>query len=220
MHKRQDVAISHPLPCIFHFTMLLILVGLSACQPLQTATPTPTLPTANTPTPAPPETTPTPASSVTPERTETFIPSATPTADCLLVGGTQQSAIIDSEHLGADFHYQIYLPPCYDANPEERYPVLYLLHGLSYNSEQWLRLGLVNSMDNLIAEGTLPPFIIVLPQESPFIPPQASRFPDALIKDLIPWIDENYHTLPEKDYLPGIQRKSHLCQEGSGHFEQ
>jgi enterochelin esterase-like enzyme len=166
------------------------------------------IPSATTPTSTPPEMAPKPTISTTPERTETSIPSATPTADCLLAGGTQQSKIIDSEQLGADFHFQIYLPPCYDANPDHRYPVLYLLHGLSYNSEQWLRLGLANTMDNLVAEGTLPPFIIVLPQESPFIPPQASHFPDALIKDLIPWIDENYHTLPEKNYraIGGLSR--------------
>ena len=63
-------------------------------------------------------------------------------------------------------------------------------------------------MDDLIAQGELPPFIIILPEESPIEPPQMSSFPDILTKELIPWIDNHYNTLAEKPYrgIGGLSR--------------
>jgi enterochelin esterase-like enzyme len=110
--------------------------------------------------------------------------------------------------LGVDLHYQVYLPPCYHADEENTYPVLYLLHGLSFNQDQWLRLGAAEQMDQLIADGSIAPFIIIMPGEARFLPPQTSAFADALVKDLIPWVDQQYRTLPEKSYraIGGLSR--------------
>ncbi len=60
-------------------------------------------------------------------------------------------------------HYFIYLPPCYDADSETRYPVVYLLHGIPMDERHWLDEGLVDAADKLFGSGELPPFIIVMP---------------------------------------------------------
>ena len=67
-------------------------------------------------------------------------------------------------------------------------------------------------MDALIAEGEIAPYIIVLPQETTFIPPQTSPFPDALVLELIPWVDAHYQTLAEKHTrgIGGVSRGAAL----------
>ena len=57
----------------------------------------------------------------------------------------------------------IYTPPGYDANPSQRYPVLYLQHGAGEDETAWSVQGRVNViLDNLIAEGKAKPMIIVM----------------------------------------------------------
>ncbi|MFN2304862.1 MAG: alpha/beta hydrolase, partial [Anaerolineales bacterium] len=107
-----------------------------------------------------------------------------------------------------ELRLQIYLPPCYHTELEKRYPVLYLLHGLSYSDDQWLQLGLAEKMDALIAQGAITPFIVVLPNEAQFNPPQTSNFDDALVTEVIPWIDKHYKTRSERAFraLGGLSR--------------
>ncbi len=63
-------------------------------------------------------------------------------------------------------------------------------------------------MDALIASEAIPPFIIILPQEVVFEPPQTSRYPDAIINELIPWVDSQYRTLAQKENraIGGVSR--------------
>jgi enterochelin esterase-like enzyme len=57
----------------------------------------------------------------------------------------------------------IYLPPGYDKSPSKRYPVLYLQHGMGENETGWGNQGFAGRiMDNLIADGKVTPFIIVM----------------------------------------------------------
>ncbi len=57
----------------------------------------------------------------------------------------------------------IYTPPDYDKNNKTRYPVLYLQHGMGEDETGWGNQGHANLiMDNLIAEGKITPFIIVM----------------------------------------------------------
>jgi enterochelin esterase-like enzyme len=105
--------------------------------------------------------------------------------------------------------YQVYLPPCYFSSAEPAgYPVIYLLHGLMSEYDQWIRIGVVEAMDALIAEGEISPTIIVLPQEINMDPPQTSRYDDVIIEELIPWIDLIYDTRAEKTFraIGGVSR--------------
>jgi enterochelin esterase-like enzyme len=132
----------------------------------------------------------------------------TPTPDCLLDGGAVEEMAFSSEILAADFSYKIYLPPCYDSNPDQDYPVLYLLHGLSYDNQQWVRLGLAREMDAMIQSGEVSPYIIVQPLEARFDPPESSLFGDAVMQELLPHVDANFRTLDEKAYraIGGLSR--------------
>jgi enterochelin esterase-like enzyme len=132
----------------------------------------------------------------------------TPTPDCLLDSGAVEDMAFSSEILAADFSYKIYLPPCYDSNLGQHYPVLYLLHGLSYDNQQWVRLGLASEMDALIQHGEVSPFIVVLPLEARFAPPESSLYGDAVMQELLTHVDSNFRTLDEKAYraIGGLSR--------------
>ncbi len=60
-------------------------------------------------------------------------------------------------------HGYIYLPNEYYKNPDKKYPVLYLQHGMGENETGWSAQGKTGIiMDNLIAEGKAVPFIIYM----------------------------------------------------------
>ena len=60
-------------------------------------------------------------------------------------------------------HGYIYLPAEYYANPEKKFPVLYLQHGMGENETGWSAQGKTGIiMDNLIAKGKAVPFIIFM----------------------------------------------------------
>ena len=60
-------------------------------------------------------------------------------------------------------HGYIYLPAEYYKNPDKKFPVLYLQHGMGENETGWSAQGKTGIiMDNLIADGKAVPFIIYM----------------------------------------------------------
>ena len=60
-------------------------------------------------------------------------------------------------------HIFIYTPPDYNTKAKTRYPVLYLQHGGGEDERVWIEMGRTNLiLDNLIAEGKVKPFIVVM----------------------------------------------------------
>ena len=60
-------------------------------------------------------------------------------------------------------HCFVYTPPDYDKDPNKRFPVLYLQHGMGEDETGWGNQGHANLiMDNLIADGKARPCIIVM----------------------------------------------------------
>ena len=56
----------------------------------------------------------------------------------------------------------IYTPPGYE-NGKDKFPVLYLLHGMGGDEEAWMALGRTSQiMDNLIARGKASPMLVVM----------------------------------------------------------
>jgi len=111
----------------------------------------------------------------------------------------------------------VYTPAGYE-NGKERYPVLYLLHGGSGDEDAWSSCGRASQiLDNLIAQGRARPMIVVMPNcnitriaapdllPAPPAPSAAqdpgrfTRFPESLVKDLIPFIDRNYRTRTDRE---------------------
>lgn len=71
---------------------------------------------------------------------------------------------IQSKVLNAERTYTVYLPKSYDAEPNRRYPVLYLLHGMTDTDKMWFWRGHANEViDQLIASGEAVEMIIVSP---------------------------------------------------------
>jgi enterochelin esterase-like enzyme len=100
------------------------------------------------------------------------------------------------------------LPPCYDQLPDSEYPVLYLIHGQSFDDTQWDKLGVDEKADELIAEGEILPLIMVMPRDRLWTQPTEDLFGEAVIEVLIPWIDENYRTKTEREFraIGGLSR--------------
>jgi len=112
----------------------------------------------------------------------------------------------------------VYLPPSYDANPKQRYPVLYLRHGGSEDERGWTDMGHANLiLDNLMATDKAKPMILVMEHgyaSFPGIPPETSPsstptrpWPEmnpevakVTIEETIPAIDANFRTIPDRDH--------------------
>lgn len=100
----------------------------------------------------------------------------------------------------------IYTPPGYDQNPEQRYPVLYLQHGWGENEYGWGAQGCADLiMDNLIAANQTRPFIIVMiygmtneTRMGGLRNFDIGPFETVLVKELIPFIDQNFRTLADQ----------------------
>jgi enterochelin esterase-like enzyme len=166
--------------------LLVLLTGLSACSPLNRPDPTQT--------PFPPTASQTPPATLTPSPAPTS--TITPLA-CLANPGRVEEGRLDSTNPPQEF--RIYLPPCYDEKTDQRYPVLYLLHGQTYTDDQWIRLGAVNIIDQLILSGGAIPFIIVFPDDHYWNLPPGPGFGQRLVDVLIPYIDANYRTFPDRN---------------------
>lgn len=68
-------------------------------------------------------------------------------------------------------HIFIYTPPDYDKSTKKRYPVLYLQHGGGEDERVWIEMGRTNLiLDNLIAEGKITPFIVVMETSAVGVP--------------------------------------------------
>lgn len=104
--------------------------------------------------------------------------------------------------------YGVYLPPCYDEQPERHYPVLYMIHGQSYNHDQWDRLGADETMYDLVSKGDISPLIIVMPRDRSWGPPAEDMFGAVLADELIPFIDSHYRTLDDRAHraIGGLSR--------------
>lgn len=141
-----------------------------------------------------------PKPSTNPAATETASPAPSPT----LIKCTQSRGHFDYQQIQTSLmthplQFRVYLPACYGNDEDRRYPVLYLLHGQSFNDDQWDRLGADEAMDELIASGEIQPFILVLPQESNYMITQwQSKYGQALAAELVVWVDAHYQTCTDR----------------------
>ena len=123
--------------------------------------------------------------------------------------GNIQEVIYWSESTGQMQTAMVYLPPTYGKvvkGKQERFPVLYLQHGWGENETSWARQGHAGLiMDNLIADGKIKPFIVVMAygltnniKFGTIGQFTAKEFETLLIDELIPHIDKNFLTKADK----------------------
>lgn len=100
----------------------------------------------------------------------------------------------------------IYTPPGYDTKQEEKYPVLYILHGGGEDQTGWATQGKTDIiLDNLIAAGKAKPMLVVMPDAnlgtggfSPGGIESSLRLFQREIKEaIIPFVEKNYRSLTD-----------------------
>jgi enterochelin esterase-like enzyme len=102
----------------------------------------------------------------------------------------------------------VYTPPGYQNDNKKKYPVLYLQHGWGEDETAWSNQGHANLiMDNLIAEGKIQPFIIVMTygmtntaRFGKIREFKIDTFQTVLVDELIPYVDANFRTVAKQSH--------------------
>ena len=109
---------------------------------------------------------------------------------------------INSEILKQNWKYKVYLPNSYDKNSDEKYPVLYLLHGMGENSSSILEKSNTKEMLDKIMKDKKVKMIVVFADgfSSFFVDSDYDKKMESAIKDeLIKEIDNKYKTESDKN---------------------
>ena len=116
--------------------------------------------------------------------------------------GHVQQILFPSKSTGTSRRAFVYTPPGYE-NQSTRYPVLYLQHGWGEDETAWTNQGRANLiMDNLIADGKIKPFIIVMTygmtnevKWGRIHEFDIKHFQTVLVDELIPYVDSHFRTI-------------------------
>ncbi|MDE6120544.1 MAG: hypothetical protein K2F63_01995, partial [Muribaculaceae bacterium] len=113
----------------------------------------------------------------------------------------------------------VYVPAAYNSKGQQRFPVLYLLHGSGGDEDAWEGCGrVVQILDNLIADGRCEPMIVIMPNgnaelaaapgsdpKNPDQKPSAvntnsmlGKIESVFMDEVVDYVDENYRTINDK----------------------
>ncbi|HEY5508890.1 MAG TPA: alpha/beta hydrolase-fold protein [Paludibacter sp.] len=122
--------------------------------------------------------------------------------------GNVQQILFPSKSTNTSRRAFIYTPPGYEKDAKKHYPVLYLQHGWGEDETAWSNQGHANLiMDNMISEGKIKPFIIVMTygmtndtkigglRNFNIVP-----FQTVLVDELIPYVDANFRTIADQNH--------------------
>src|SRR5262245_37492352 len=127
--------------------------------------------------------------------------------------GTVQSVDYKSKALGTDRKLIVYTPPGYERS-NNRYPVLYLLHGAGSTEASWTERGRAHViLDNWIADGKLKPMVVVMPfgfaaqraqgagrGDAAENKMQREGFAKDFLQDVIPLVDSKYRVYADREH--------------------
>jgi enterochelin esterase-like enzyme len=117
-------------------------------------------------------------------------------------GGTAWLGRIPNRFVPTDHRLSaVYLPP--DASAASRYPVLYLLHGMSGGPTSYIYgMKLAQTADDLISSHVMRPFIAVMPVGGPTIHRDSGEWAGTsesfLVDGVVPWTDAHLPTIPTR----------------------
>ena len=99
----------------------------------------------------------------------------------------------------------VYTPPGYDTNTNDKYPVLYILHGGGEDETGWVMQGKTDLIiDNLIAAKKAVPMIVVMPDANmhiaAFEESGLKQFESELNNTIIPFVENNYRIKSDADH--------------------
>ena len=113
--------------------------------------------------------------------------------------GPQSKVVTDSIYsqvLKAHRAYTIYLPQSYSNETDRKYPILYLLHGMSGVNTSWFTDQRVKDvMDQLVASGEACEMIIVSPNAGGN---PGWAYEDFFYKEFLPYIEKTYRVKGDK----------------------
>lgn len=119
-----------------------------------------------------------------------------------------ETKAIFSKVLNAEREYTIYLPKSYETNKDKKYPILYLLHGMTDTSTQWYNRGhLKDVMDLLTASGEACEMIVVTPCAGGSIESDAWngyfdmpgwKYETFFFTEFLPYIESTYRAIGNK----------------------
>lgn len=125
--------------------------------------------------------------------------------------GTVHINFYDSPSLGTARIFYVYTPPGYESS-QQKYPVLYLLHGNGQIEASWTWTGRANViMDNLLADGKIKPTVVVMPYGHipreikpgptvPSAPAEALAIEKELLTGVKPLVESRYRVLADREH--------------------
>ncbi|UCF68830.1 MAG: alpha/beta fold hydrolase [Acidobacteriota bacterium] len=98
----------------------------------------------------------------------------------------------------------VYLPPSYDRQPDARFPVIYMLHGIFDSPQTWVQFTqLPQRLDALIAAGKIREAVVVMPDGGNRYgggyyrnSPVSGNWADFIAEDLVGLVDQEFRTVP------------------------
>lgn len=186
---------------------ILTAAALCACQ--AAATEGPAVPTATRLLTEPAPTRPAvPTATPQPRRTAEPPPSPSPTP-CVEAAGQLIESSYPAAAVSGSVRYLIYLPPCY-SGAAPGYPALYLLHGLPYDEQHWLNLGVVEQFEVGLVRGDWEPMLLVMPhQPEPLFTSTdggPGSYEQEFLEGLLAHVESNYAADGSRRGLAGISR--------------
>ena len=135
---------------------------------------------------------------------------STAAAGQTLYRGTITEGSVQSAIMGEEVKYNVYLPSGYDKQTDERYPVVYLLHGLYGIHSDWATLGhMKDVVDELIMSGECRKVIIITPdagdpdihnQWNGYFNMPGHNYEDFFFQEFLPTVESRYRIIADKQH--------------------
>lgn len=122
----------------------------------------------------------------------------------LCATGRAECQSVSSKILGHVVPYCVLLPPSYDSERAQRFPVLYLLHGLGDDEQMLIHSGGFNLIEDLWERHQIGDFLIVTPAggASFYINSRDRRnlYEDFFLQEFVGQIEERYRAKPDRAF--------------------
>jgi enterochelin esterase-like enzyme len=148
----------------------------------------------------------------TPKPTISILPSQ-PTTTALATPLTYKLETYASQAMGENRTYGVSLPPGYNENKNQHYPVIFLLHGGHGYPTDWFEKkgAALSTLHKLYSTGKLPPSIVITPDgndkrgssphwDSQYFDGPNGKVSTAVGHELVQVIKSRYRTLPNPDF--------------------
>lgn len=111
---------------------------------------------------------------------------------------------LKSEVLGVSRQFSVYVPKSFASNPDRKYPVLYLLHGVFDNNMGWVMRGHLQDVANrLIDSGEAQEMVIIVPDAgrdwNGYFDMDGWSYETFFFNELMPFVERKYHVIGDKE---------------------